>query len=233
MRREGDDPTRLTESLATEILNALTGFPEAGELVLGGYFALSQYADYRTTNDLDAWWRTGKSERTMACLRQVIGEVAARFDLSLSQREWGETVSFELSQRDRKVFSFQVALRSVELEPPMDSRWSPVLVESLADNVGSKMNALVQRGAPRDFMDIREVIVRGIASVAQCWQWWAGKNPGVDLSLARAQALRHLEGIEQRRPLDSIQAPEERAAASSAREWIRRTLLDVPERPTE
>lgn len=106
-------------------------------------------------------------------------------------------------------------------------------MESLADNVGSKMNALVQRGAPRDFMDIREVIVRGIASVAQCWQWWAGKNPGVDLSLARAQALRHLEGIKQRRLLDSIQAPEERAAASSAREWIRRTLLDVPERPTE
>ena len=65
MRREHDDPTSLTESWATEILNALTSFPEAGELVLGGYFALSQYADYRTTNDLDAWWRTGRSERTM------------------------------------------------------------------------------------------------------------------------------------------------------------------------
>jgi hypothetical protein len=104
-----DDASGLTESLATEILNALMEFQEAGELVLRGYFALKQYADYRTTNDLDAWWRTGRTERTMACLRSVMTEVAKRRGLTLAEREWGETVPFELSEEDRKIFSFQAA----------------------------------------------------------------------------------------------------------------------------
>lgn len=185
--------------------------------------------DYRTTHDLDAWWKSGRTEPTIARLRSVMTDVAGRHGLAFNEREWGETVSFELSDEGRKVFSFQVAVRSVELEPPRPSSWEPILVESLADNVGSKMNAVVHRGAPRDFMDAREIVTRGIASVEQCWDWWSRKNPGVDVRLARAQALRHLEGLEQRRPLASIEDTGERAAARSAREWIRKTLLRVPE----
>lgn len=45
----------------------------------------------------------------MACLRSVMTEVAKRRGLTLAEREWGETVSFELSEEDRKIFSFQAA----------------------------------------------------------------------------------------------------------------------------
>lgn len=224
-KREGPEPV---EPLAAEILKGLRSFPEAGELVLGGYFALKQYVDYRRTRHLDAWWRTGKTEGTMACIRQVMKEVAERHGLTLAERGWGETVSFELSQRERKIFSFQIALRSVELESPRRSAWDPILVESLADTVGSKLNALVQRGAPRDFLDVHELVARGIASVERCWNWWSQKNPGVDVLQARAQALRHLEAIELRRPIEVIEDPDEQAAARGTREWIRQTLLRVP-----
>jgi len=224
---EVPDDAERTESLATEILTALEGFPESGQLVLGGYFALSRFVDYRTTHDLDAWWKTRRTEATMARLRSVMSDVARRHGLAFSEREWGETVSLELSEAGRKVFSFQVAVRSVELEPPEPSRWAPVLIESLADNVGSKMNAVVHRGAPRDFLDVREIVTRGVASVEQCWEWWSRKNPGTDVRLARAQALRHLEALARRRPLASIEDPEERDAARAARAWIRETLLGL------
>jgi hypothetical protein len=216
------------EGLAEDILSSLRGCPDAGEIVLGGYFALKQYVDYRTTHDLDAWWRTGRTERVTACIRRVMREVGERHGLKYAEREWGETASFELSDDRRKVFSFQIAVRSLELEPPRPSSWTPVLVESLADNVGNKMNALVQRGAARDFLDIREVVTRGIVSVEQCWDWWARKNPAVDVHQARVLALRHLEALESRRPIEAIADPEQRAAALEAREWIRRNLLHVP-----
>jgi hypothetical protein len=103
--------------------------------------------------------------------------------------------SFELADTERKVFSFQIALRSLELEPPEPSQWQPILIESLADNVGSKMNALVQRGAARDFLDIREVVIRRIAELhgpeeraeyvhRVCAAWDFGLVPVRDLEAA-------------------------------------------------
>lgn len=216
------------DPLAEEILSALKECPEAGDIILGGYFALREYVDYRETHDLDAWWKTGRKEAAVACIRRVMQEVAGAHGLRFAQREWGETLSFELADERRKIFTFQIAVRSRELEPPRKSAWPPLLVESLADNVGSKMNALVQRGAPRDFLDIREVVTRGVVSVEQCWSWWAQKNPEGDVRQARAQALRHLMALEQRRPLDAIADARERTAASRARAWIRQTLLQVP-----
>ncbi len=57
--------------------------------------------------------------------------------------------------------------RSIELDPPLPSGWEPILVESLADNVGAKMNAVVERGAARDFLDVRELATRGIVTVEE------------------------------------------------------------------
>ena len=226
--RATDAPTRpeRIDPLAEEILEGLRGFPESGEIVLGGYFALKHYLDYRTTHDLDAWWRTGKSEHAMARIRAAMQAVADRHGMTLRAREWGETVSFELVQRGTKVFSFQIAARSLELEPPHRSAWDPVLVESLADNVGAKMNALVERGAARDFLDVKELVTRGLTTVEECWRLWSRKNPGLDVQQAKAHALRHLEALEQRRPLNEIEHHEERARARNAREWIRRSLLE-------
>ena len=72
----------------------------------------------------------------------------------------------------RREFSFQIALRSVELEPTLISPWALILIEMLSDNVGAKMNALVDRGAPRDFTDIRKIVSAGLVTTARCWELW-------------------------------------------------------------
>ncbi|MGH7572154.1 MAG: hypothetical protein ACREMK_09965 [Gemmatimonadota bacterium] len=215
------------DPLAEEILESLRGSSEAGDIVLGGYFALKHYLDYRLTHDIDAWWRTSRRASTMDRIREVMGKVAAKRGMMLREREWGDTASFELIEEGRKVFSFQIATRSVELDPPTTSAWDPILIESLADNVGAKMNAVVERGAARDFLDVKELVTRGLVTVEECWRWWSGKNAATEVLLAKANALRHLEALEQRRPLDEITDPEERDHARAARRWVRKSLLEI------
>lgn len=216
------------ESLAEEILERLRESPAAGEIVLGGYFALRERIDYRATHDLDAWWRSGRSERAMAAIRDAMQAVSRKRRLEVRERAWGETVSFELMRAGKAIFSFQIAVRSVELEPPIESRWAPVLLESLADNLGAKMNALVERGAARDFNDVREAVSRGLVTVSRCWELWARKNPGTDVNAAKAHVLKHLEALEQRRPLEGIEDREQKTTAARARAWIRAELLGLP-----
>jgi len=221
--------TGSTDPLALEILDELRRSPAAGEIVLGGYFALREHLDYRSTHDVDAWWRTGRSEAAMTAIRNAATDVAQRHGLELREREWGETASFELQRGGNTVFSFQIALRSVEIHPPAGSRWPPILIESLQDNIGSKMNALVQRGAARDFLDIREAVTRGLVTVDECWALWSLKNAGGDASAARANVLRHLEALELRRPLDAITDAGARDAARRTRGWVREALLALPD----
>lgn len=217
------------DPLAEEILTELRGLPEASEIVLGGYFALRHYLDYRSTHDIDAWWASGKSSGAMARIRRAMETVAERRGMQLRLREWGETTSFELVDAGRRVFSFQIAVRSIELESPRASAWDPILLESLADTVGAKMNALVERGSARDFLDMKELVQSGTATVDQCWQWWSAKNPGLDVRLAKANAMKHLEALELRRPLDRIVDPDERSEARQAREWLRASLSGTGE----
>jgi hypothetical protein len=132
--------------------------------------------------------------------------------------------------RRRTVFSVQVAERTVELEPPITSPWSPIPMETLRDNLASKMNALVARGAPRDFRDVYEVVRAGLVTVPECWDLWQAKNPDVAVNRARAQVVKHLESIAERRPL--AQLPElERPAAEALRQWVRTVLTVEPNPP--
>jgi predicted nucleotidyltransferase component of viral defense system len=87
-------------------------------------------------------------------------------------RSWGDVDSVELQQDGRTVFSFQVARRSAHLEEPISAGWIEVPLDSLADLVSSKMVALVERGAPRDFLDIYTLCQAGLLSVADCWALW-------------------------------------------------------------
>lgn len=92
-----------------------------------------------------------------------------RHGTTLRVRNWGETQSYELQNAGQTVFSFQVAVRSFALEPAALSAWPPVQIETLLDNLGAKMNALVARGVPRDFLDAYTVVERGIASIEELW----------------------------------------------------------------
>ncbi len=213
------------DPIALAVLRRLEGNPLGSQIILGGYFALQQYAGYRRTHDIDAWWKDRASPDTEAAIRASMQTAAADEQLRLRERRFGETVSFELHDDRTKRFSFQIAVRSVQLEPPLPSAWRPLLIETIADNIGSKMNALVDRGAPRDFTDIRHVVDVGLFAAAQCWELWSRKNPREDVNVAREKVMLHLTWLETRRPLESILDPAGRERARATRAWFKEQFL--------
>jgi len=209
------------EPFARAFLERLANDPQASEFVLGGYFALKHYLDYRTTADIDAWWRERLDPDALRAAREAFKATADEFGLGFGERSWGETVSLEaIGEHDRKTFSFQVSVRSVELGPSMKSPWGNVRIEGLDDNIGAKMNALIARGAPRDFTDIKAVVDAGLLDARQCWHLWLRKNPGVTLEYGKMAVQNHLAAIIARRPLDKLE-PERRREAGALREWFR------------
>lgn len=216
---------RSLNPLADEILERLARYPEASEIVLGGYLALQHHIDYRVTRDIDAWWRARASETALDAIRSTMTEVGARHGYVVRERSFGDTFSFELLRGSRKEFSFQIAVRTVQLEAPQPSAWPPIAIETLYDNAGSKMNALVNRGAPRDFLDIKRVVDSGLLSVDECWALWARKNPGQAIDAARRRVLLALANLSDRRPLDSIADPYEREQATALRDWYRTVFV--------
>lgn len=216
-------PARL-HALAKEILEELRNKPAAASIILGGGVALQHYCEYRETRDIDAWWESQPRSEAEKLLREVMQQVGQRHGMGLRVRNWGDTQSYELQEKGRTVFSFQVAVRSVALEPAYPSAWPPVQIETLLDNLGAKMNALVARGAPRDFLDAFTVVDRGIASVDELWAAWGRKNPSQELPAAKANVLRRLEELDSRRPLDSITDSKERENANRVRSWTRAEL---------
>jgi Nucleotidyl transferase AbiEii toxin, Type IV TA system len=220
------------DPLAAEILARLSRNRESQFVILGGQFALKCYFNYRPTHDIDGWWWQGISteQRDLArsAIQEAAAEVAADHGLSIRRRSWGDTEAFDLQRPDsdgaRTVFSVQIAERTVELDSPVVSPWPPIRIETLRDNLGSKMNALVARGAPRDFRDVYEVVQADLATVSELWDLWQAKNPGTNGKLARAQVVKHLESIAMRRPLNRL--PEhERQWAETLRRWVRTDLV--------
>lgn len=231
-------PPRDIDPLAAQVLERLRHHPEARFVVLGGHFALRCYLEYRATHDLDGWWSSSISSAqrrdARTVIRQVAEEVAAAHGLSILERSWEDTEALDFqreeSGRRRTVFSVQVAQRTVELDPPIESPWPPIPIETLRDNLASKMNALVARGAPRDFRDVYEVVQAGLATVPECWDLWQAKNPDIRIDRARAQVVKHLESIAGRRPLDQL-LERERPAAEALRRWVRRELTGCTDLP--
>jgi hypothetical protein len=99
------------------------------------------------------------------------------------------------------------------------------MIETLRDNVGAKMNALVDRGAPRDFVDIERVVTSGLVSSSQCWGLWSEKNSGAPIEAARQKVMFHLAALESRRPLESIADTHERQETQKRRAWFKNEFL--------
>jgi hypothetical protein len=213
-------PSRLGD-YAREVLELLTGREAAAEIVIGGGIALAHYVDYRDTFDLDAWWAVAPTNPANALLDEAMQTVAKRHGMQCVRRSWGETVSLELVAENRKVFSLQIAPRDRYLDATLEAGWPPVRIETLRDNVASKMNALVNRGAPRDLRDIHEVCRRGLLSSRQCWQLYEEKNPGQSVGDAAAKVLHAVERLEIQRPLDGIVDADQRREAAAVRNWYR------------
>jgi hypothetical protein len=214
---------------AEVVLRALAAAGLGHKISLGGALGLQHYCEYRATNDIDAWWEpTATGEEREAVLR--VAEQAMRSFGSTGLRRWGDVSSVELKVEGKIVFSFQVAIRSAQLEPTTTLPWVDVALDSLPDLVASKMVALVERGAPRDFRDVYAICQEERMSVGECWRLWkerqgrAGSDP--DPYRARLAIETHLSRIAQHRPLDTIADPEQRASAASLRNWFSQEFFD-------
>jgi hypothetical protein len=201
-----------------------------GETVsLGGALGLSHYWDYRPTHDVDAWWVPPTTEEAQQNVIHVLEQVLQPFG-QVRKRAWGDVVSIELMRQGEITFSFQIARRSAQLQPSSPAPWVEVLLDSFPDLVASKMVALVERGAPRDFRDIYTLCQAGLTDPGQCWQWWKERQQlagsDTDTHRARLAVETHLARIAQHRPLGTIADAPERAAAEKVRAWFAKEFLD-------
>lgn len=206
--------------LSRQLLESLAGHEEAGEIVIGGGVALGHYLSYRDTVDLDAWWKSEPRADVLRFVESVMRTLATRHGFEYRRRSWGETESLELLRDGLKQFSFQISRRTRSLDDTLPSMWQPVGIETLRDNVASKMTALVQRGAPRDFLDIHQLCTRGVTSVAECWQSFADRNPDIPRDEAKRKVIARLAIIETTRPLATIEPSEARHQAARVRDWF-------------
>ena len=209
-------------------LRALVEEGLADRVVLGGALGLLHYLDYRSTKDVDVWWscEVGAEER-----QRVIRTVEATLKEygSVDTRTWGDVVSIDLQEAEKTVFSFRIARRSAQLEPSGSAAWIAVPLDSLADLVASKMTALVERGAPRDFRDIHALCRAGLTDAEQCWALWekrqelAGSDPDRQRGCLAIET--HLARIAQHRPLAGITDSAQRAEAEQVRTWFQEEIV--------
>lgn len=200
----------------------------ADKITLGDAFGLLHYLDYRQTHDVDARWAAEiTSEEQQSVIETV--EAALHPFGQVAHRRWGDVVSIELTQEREKIFSFQIARRSAQIAPATTAPWVDVPLDSFADLVASKMVALVERGAPRDFRDIHALCQADLVTPDVCWQLWQQRQhlAGSDANLNRARlaVVTHLARIEQHRPLAEIMDEQARAVASQVRHWFQQVFL--------
>ena len=194
-------------------------------IVLGGALGLSYYYEYRTTKDVDAWWTEEAGERDKERVIALVGKTLET-EGEVVVRRFGDVVSVDLRKEDQVIFNFQIAARSARLREPVASDWSPVTVDSFEDLVASKMTAVIERGAPRDFLDIFEICKHTSITISKCWELWKEReakkgNRSPDPRLGCEGLLLHLSRIEKLRPLSSIDDPEQRTCAEELRTWYR------------
>jgi hypothetical protein len=222
-------PTHLSEH-AEQTLQALAAAGLGHAISLGGALGLLHYLDYRSTHDVDAWWVPETSSTERERVLQVITDTLQPSG-DIRTRRWGEVVSIELVLRGKTVFSFQIADRSAQLEPTATLSWADVSIDSLNDLVASKMVALVERGAPRDFRDIYTLCRSGLKTAADCWNLWrlrqqrAGSD--TDAHRARLALATHLSRITQHRPIAGITDLDQREEAESLRAWFSTEFPDA------
>lgn len=208
---------------ARACLDALVKAKLADRISLGGALGLFHYLDYRPTHDVDAWWSESVTQEQKQTALRLLERTLSAFG-NVRVRSWGDVDSMELSQDGKTVFSFQIARRSVRLEEPVSAGWIDVPLDSLVDLAASKMVALVERGAPRDFLDIFSVCQAGLFSIAECWALWRRRQmlagSDVDVSRARLAIETHLERIALHRPLEQIVDLGQREQARQLRDWF-------------
>lgn len=208
---------------AKTCLDALVKADLARHISLGGAFGLFHYLDFRSTHDVDAWWSDSATESQRQSVVNTLQISLSKLG-RVSVRSWGDVVSVELLKEDKTVFSFQIAARSARIQESIPAGWIDVPLDSLPDLVASKMVALVERGAPRDFLDIYSICQAGLLTVDECWSLWRKRQDisHIDSSASRARLAieTHLERIALHRPLNEIADATGREQARKVRKWF-------------
>jgi len=88
------------------------------------------------------------------------------------------------------------------------------------------MTALIERGAPRDFLDIYEICNKKLVTISRCWELWQEREikRGViepDQLIGYEAILLHLRRIEKSRPLETIADLNQRNHANQVRVWFK------------
>lgn len=209
-------------------LRALVDKGLARHISLGGGLGLLHYLDYRQTLDVDAWWAEDAPAEDRRLVAETIESALQPYG-QVKTRAWGDVVSIELLQAGRKVFSFQIAQRSAQLEPSSITPWIDVPLDSFPDLVASKMVALVERGAPRDFRDIFALCEAGLMTPQGCWDLWTQRQTlagsDTDLQRARLAVTTHLARIVQHRRLEQVADPLQQEQAAQVRTWFTEVFL--------
>jgi hypothetical protein len=216
--------------LAETCLEALAG-QRCGDLIsVGGAVGLLHYHDYRPTADLDAWWNEKATSHERSEVERIVEETLGRQGETRIRR-WGDVVSIELMQSGKKTFSFQLADRLSRLAEPVDLPWVAVKVDAFEDLAASKMVALVERGAPRDFRDVFAICDVDLTNPSNCWRLWRLKQEldrrDSGSTRARLAIESHLERLERLRPLNQIIDSSERVAAQNLRRWFVEVFLNA------
>jgi hypothetical protein len=222
-------PTHLTD-YAVACLQALAEQGLGEKLSLGGALGLLHYHDYRPTHDVDAWWMPSASDEDQRQVIEVIERTLGSWG-EVVTRAWGDVVSIDLKRGGRTLFSFQIAVRSAQLRPSTPAPWVDIFLDSFADLLASKMVALVERGAPRDFRDIYALCQADLTTPQNCWELWRRRqqltSSDTDSGRARLAVETHLARIAQHRPLQGIADATQRTEAEQVRNWFAQEFLDA------
>ncbi len=222
-------PSQLSE-YAARTLQAVADEGLGHKISLGGALGILHYLDYRATHDVDAWWIPSTTEVEREQILQTIEKSLQPLG-DVRRRSWGEVVSVELKVSGKTVFSFQIASRSTRLADLERLPWTDVALDSLPDLIASKMAALVERGAPRDFRDIYALCDSGLTTAQECWGLWAERLRKAGNEADRQRALlavqTHLARVAKHRPLEAIPEADQRDEAVRVRSWFAEVLLDA------
>ena len=223
-------------ALSPFAISCLKTLSEAGlgkTISLGGAFGLNYYHAYRVTHDIDAWWNDDggddSKDAVITCLMEALKPYG---DVKI--RKWNDVVSIELTPPEKKhvEFSFQIARRSARLtEPTPLPGIESLQLDSLIDLIASKMTALVERGAPRDFLDIFSLCHTDLITPHRCWELWRQRQEMIsehaDFDRARTAIQTHLARLAVSRPLHTISEPGDRVQAETIRNWFEKDFLDA------
>jgi len=226
----------MKQNLTISIPKSLTNFAKVcleilsksslGQFItLGGAVGLSLYHEFRTTKDVDAWWATDVSENEKESVINLIKTTLENYGY-VNIRRFGDVISLDLRQQNKVVFNFQIARRNAIIRQPIESPWSPVTLDSFDDLVASKMTALIERGAPRDFLDIYEICNKKLVTISRCWELWQEREikrgiTETNQQIAYEAILLHLSRIEKSRPLEKIADLNQRNHANKVRIWFK------------